>query len=70
MKLGAAVFLDNFLPLWRVFELAQVWFDFARQNFQSGSLTDSVLANEAQDLTEARNGLRKLLENYLNLASS
>lgn len=57
LKLRATIGLDNFLPLWRVFKITKVWLDFARQNFQSGSLANSILANKSQDLAEARDWL-------------
>ncbi len=54
--------LDDVLPVRRVVEATQVRLELAAENFQSGTLADTVGSNKTKHLIRARHGQTVKLE--------
>lgn len=62
LKLGTTEMLDDVLPVRRILEAAQVRFELAAENFQSGTLSDTVGSNKTEHLVRTRHGQAVELE--------
>jgi hypothetical protein len=62
LQFGTTEVLQNLFPVGRVVVATQVRLEFATQNFQSGTLSDTVGSNQTKDLTGAGHGKTVKLE--------
>lgn len=53
---------ENLLPVWRVLEASKVGLQLACQNFESGTLADTVGSDQTENLTGAGHGKTVQLE--------